>query len=236
VIIKDPRVRTCSGEDAELLIPPHPDLRVYPGWLRDRSLERAPQQKEAGPNSDSDAVSKLIDEMDAGDWLDHWGTAIYGGREFLVSEPYHMNRERIDQLLRFCDALNLAVNIQSSGHHYPTLTMRIFVWPKEWPAGDYFLQEDEGYSDQAQSSSAQMQADSSRLACRAHSEDHLSEADFEIAVCGLLQTKRMFAFVPQGEDHLDDVTFVAADHRESFVRENPSWRDVSEAYVKRRHQ
>ena len=128
-----PRVKVCSsGEEAELLIPPHLDLEVYPEWLRQRALERKPAYKAAWPNSDSDAVSALIEKIDAWDWLDHWGTAIYDGKEHLVSEPYHMNRERVDQLLRFCNELNLAVNIQASGHHYPTKTMRIFVWPKEW--------------------------------------------------------------------------------------------------------
>lgn len=154
MIIKDTGVKTCSGTDAELIIPPHQDLDVYPGWLRQRALERVPDYKDLGPNSDAAALSELIHEMDAWDWLDHWGTAIYGGDEFLVSEPYHMNRERIDELLRFCDALNLAVNIQSSGHHYPTKTMRIYVWPKEWPVGDEFLQEEEGYENRAESPSA----------------------------------------------------------------------------------
>ncbi|MGA9055710.1 MAG: endonuclease NucS domain-containing protein [Terriglobia bacterium] len=148
MVINDPRVKVCSsGEDAELFIPPHLDLDVYPGWLRQRALERIPEYKDAWPNSDSDAVSRLIEKIDAWDWLDHWGTAIYGGKEYLVSEPYHMNRERIDQLLRFCNGLNLAFNIQASGHHYPTQTMRVFVWPKEWTEGDDFLQEKEGYAD-----------------------------------------------------------------------------------------
>src|SRR5208282_3867626 len=112
-----------------------------------RALERKPDYKDAWPNSDADAVSALITSIDAWDWLDHWGTAIYAGREHLVSEPYHMNRERLDQLLRFCDELKLKVNIQASGHHYPTKTMRVFVWPKEWSKADYFLQEPEGYDD-----------------------------------------------------------------------------------------
>jgi len=146
MIINDPRIKVCSsGEDAELLIPPHLDLETYPGWLRKRALERKPEYKDAWPNSDADAVSAWIEGIDAWDWLDHWGTAVYDGDEYLVSEPYHMNRERIDQLLRFCNELSLAVNIQASGHHYPTQTMRIFVWPREWPYGDDFLQEEEGY-------------------------------------------------------------------------------------------
>jgi hypothetical protein len=147
MIIEGTGTKTCSGEDAELLIPPHVELHEYPGWLRKQALERVPEYKDAWPNSDSDAVSRLIAKIDAWDWLDHWGTAIYAGKERLVSEPYHMNRERIDQLLRFCDELNLAFNIQASGHHYPTKTMRIFVWPKGWPSGDHFLQEKEGYKD-----------------------------------------------------------------------------------------
>ena len=139
MIINHPRVKVCSsGEEAELLIPPHLDLEAYPGWLRKQALERNPEYKDAWPNSESDAVSALIASIDAWDWLDHWGTAIYAGKEHLVSEPYHMNRERIDQLLRFCNEFNLAVNIQASGHHYPTKTMRIFVWPKEWTNGRPF--------------------------------------------------------------------------------------------------
>jgi hypothetical protein len=174
--------------------------------------------------------------MDAGDWLDHWGTAIYGGEEFLVSEPYHMNRERIDQLLRFCEALNLAFNIQSSGHHYPTLTMRIFVWPKDWSIGDHFCQEEEGYGEQEQSRTGEKRAKCSGQTCLAKPEPPPSEADIEIGLRRLLQAKRLYAFVQEGEDRFDNVTFVDAEHRESFVRENPTWRDVSGAYVNRRQQ
>ena len=109
------------------------------------ALDRRPDYRNAWENSDSDAVSALIERIDAWDWLDHWGTVVYGGEEYFVSEPYHMNRDRVDELLRFCTDLNLAFNIQASGHHYPTKTMRIFVWPKDWPHGDHFLQEKEGY-------------------------------------------------------------------------------------------
>ena len=148
MIINDARVRVCSsGEEAEIMIPPHLNLEAYPGWLKKRSLERKPDYKDAWPNSDADAVSALITSIDAWDWLDHWGTAIYAGREHLISEPYHLNRERLEQLLHFCDEFNLKVNIQASGHHYPTKTMRVFVWPKEWSKADYFLQEQEGYDD-----------------------------------------------------------------------------------------
>jgi hypothetical protein len=154
MIFKDPRIRTCSGEDAELIIPPHPDLDEYPEWLKGKALERFPKYKGAWPDSGADAVSHLIQDMDAWDWLDHWGTAVYDGQEFLVSEPYDMNREKIDQLLGLCDALKLAFSIQSSGHHYPTLTMRILVWPKEWPMRDEFCHEDEGYADHAPSGQA----------------------------------------------------------------------------------
>jgi Holliday junction resolvase-like predicted endonuclease len=148
MVINHPRVKVCSsGEEAEILIPPHVNLEEYPEWLKKRAVERKPDYKDAWPNSDSDAVSALIASINAWDWLDHWGTAIYAGTEHLVSEPYHMNRKRIEQLLRFCDEFNLKVNIQASGHHYPTKTMRIFVWPREWTKGDHFLQEPEGYKD-----------------------------------------------------------------------------------------
>ena len=148
MIVNHPRVRVCGdGEEAELLIPPHLKVETYPEWLRQRALERKPDYKDAWPNSDADAVSAWIEDLDAWEWLDHWGTAVYDGEEHLVSEPYHMNRERIDQLLRFCDEFNLKVSIQASGHHYPTQTMRIFVWPQEWNLGDHFLQEQEGYDD-----------------------------------------------------------------------------------------
>ncbi len=144
-LMKGSGTTTCTGEDAELFFPPHVDLGIYPGWLRKMALDRRPDYRNAWENSDSDAVSALIATIDAWDWLDHWGTVVYGGDEYLVSEPYHMNRDRVDELLRFCTDLNLAFNFQASGHHYPTKTMRIFVWPKGWPHGDYFLQEKEGY-------------------------------------------------------------------------------------------
>jgi Endonuclease NucS C-terminal domain len=143
--IEDPQIRTCSGKVARLLVPPHMEKHEWPEWLKERALERIPELRDAWPDSGSDAVSELIHKMDTWDWLDHWGTATYGGKRFLVSEPYHMNRERVDQLLRFCDSLNLKMNIQASGHHYPTLTMRVFVWPEEWNLWDEFQQEDEGY-------------------------------------------------------------------------------------------
>lgn len=234
MVLKDPRVRTCTGEDAELLIPPHPELRIYPAWLRERALEREPNYKGSWPNSDADAVSYLIETLKAGDWLDHWGTAIYGGKEFLISEPYHMNRERVDQLLRFCDALGLAFNIQSSGHHYPTLTMRIFVWPKEWSVGDHFCQEEEGYNKRAEP--AKNEEASSKPTCLAQRQWRLDGIDIEIAICRLLESNQMFAFLPRGETSFDNVTFVAVDHRESFMLENPNWCDVSDAYVRKLRQ
>lgn len=145
MIIRNSGVKTCAGEDAELIFPPHPDLDEYPGWLREKALERMPELRDAWPNSGSDAISRWIREIGNQDWMDHWGTAIYAGKEYLISEPYDMNREKIDELVRFCDALNLAFTIQASGHHYPSQTMRILVWPKEWRHSDEFLAHEEEY-------------------------------------------------------------------------------------------
>jgi len=64
----------------------------------------------------------------------------------------------------------------------------------------------------------------------------INETDLQIALCGLLIKKKILAFVPQGEDQVDSATFVVTDQGELFMRENPSWRDVSEAYVKRHRQ
>lgn len=136
MIIGHTGIKTCSGEDADLVIPPHPELDEYPAWLKERALEREPELMGTGEDSGAAAVDRIIREIGECDWLDHYGTAVWVGKEFLISEPYGMNREMIDQLLHFCDALNLVFKIQASGHHCPTKTMRILVWPKEWDVLD----------------------------------------------------------------------------------------------------
>ncbi len=68
------------------------------------------------------------------------------------------------------------------------------------------------------------------------SSPRINETDLQIVLCGLLIKKKILAFVPQGEDQVDSATFVVTDQGELFMRENPSWRDVSEAYVKRHRQ
>lgn len=145
MIIKNSGIKTCDGSDAELIIPPHPELDEFPGWLKERALARYPDLRDAFPASDTHAVNQWLRAVGEHDWLDHWGTVLYDGDEYLASEPYDLNKEKVQQLVRFCEALQLKFSIQAAGHHYPTQTMRILVWPSEWSHTDELLFEGEGY-------------------------------------------------------------------------------------------
>lgn len=65
-------------------------------------------------------------------WLDHWGTTRTWGREIFVSEPYGLTADAVEELLEFCRVLNLGFDFDATSSHFPTRTLRIMMWPREW--------------------------------------------------------------------------------------------------------
>lgn len=63
--------------------------------------------------------------LNGAEWLDHWGTAIEGGEEAFVSEPYQLTAEGMRSLLHFAEVLNLSVIVHASSAYYPTHSVRI---------------------------------------------------------------------------------------------------------------
>lgn len=68
--------------------------------------------------------------LNGADWLDHWGTAIEGGKEAFVSEPYQLTAEAMRGLLHFATVLDLSVIVYASGAYYPTHCLRIILTPR----------------------------------------------------------------------------------------------------------
>jgi hypothetical protein len=65
-------------------------------------------------------------------WLDHWGTTHHRGKEVFVCEPYGLGSKHVGMLMEFCQALNLDYEVSACSYHYPTQTLRILIWPREW--------------------------------------------------------------------------------------------------------
>lgn len=63
--------------------------------------------------------------LNGAEWLDHWGTAIEGGEEVFVSEPYQLTAEGMRSLLHFATVLNLSVIVLAPSAYYPTHSLRI---------------------------------------------------------------------------------------------------------------
>lgn len=58
-------------------------------------------------------------------WLDHWGTVTHGRESYLVSEPYDIGQEDLEQLCLVADVLNANVTIHGMSTHNPGNTIRI---------------------------------------------------------------------------------------------------------------
>jgi len=77
--------------------------------------------------------------------------------------------------VRFCDSLDLVFSIQASGHHNPTKTMRILIWPKEWPQADELEFDVAAYKVRAQ--------DEQTRICEARAAEALRAITFRLTPC-----------------------------------------------------
>jgi len=68
-----------------------------------------------------------------GHFLDHSGWLEKSdGRDYLVSEPYGINSADLTKMIEFLDRFGWAFNIKGLSGHYPSRTICIEIFPKEW--------------------------------------------------------------------------------------------------------
>jgi len=110
---------TIASEKDELV----PAVRKHrlPLWLKDRL------KAGTGLKRDSDVMHAFQSKFADGGWLDHWGTAVYGEDEMLVSEPYGLTGYGVACLREFCTRFGLEFRIDAESRHYPGKTLRIIV-------------------------------------------------------------------------------------------------------------
>lgn len=100
-------------------------LGRIPGWLKKRlTLHR----RRLGAFNHADTLLRLA-RAGGGGWLDHWGTTIVCGEERFVSEPYPMTGDAMRAVLRFADALSVAVSAHAMSYHNPTACVRLVFAP-----------------------------------------------------------------------------------------------------------
>jgi hypothetical protein len=201
--------------DNEFFVPPPIDKPgEFPNWLIEKAGELV-------------SLDGVITEL-GDDWLDHWGTATYAGKEWLVSEPYTLSGRALRQLLSFAERLGLGVSVQASGAHRPGQTMRVMLRLK----GDYeegFLQEHEGYHpNRPRRESGPIRAGNFEV----HS---MSEVQLDTALCASISKGDLFAFVDT-ETEGSDLIIVANSRLEEFKRDHPSAQDVSKSFIRRHSQ
>jgi hypothetical protein len=198
----------------EFFVPPPVGRRLeFPSWL----IEKA---------GDLVSLDQVITEIGDG-WLDHWGTSEYAGEEWLVSEPYTLGSEALQQLLLFAHRFGLGVSIQASGAHRPGETMRVMLRPK----GGYveeFLQEHEGYH-------PNRPHEEPRPIDAGYLKRRFSEAEIDAALCAAIASGDLFAFV-ETDTGLDDVFIVHKSRLGEFKDDHPAARDVSRDFIKRHSQ
>jgi hypothetical protein len=68
-----------------------------------------------------------------GHFLDHSGWLEKSdGREYLVSEPYGIDSAALTKMIAWLDTFGWAFNIKGLSGHYPSRTICIEIFPKEW--------------------------------------------------------------------------------------------------------
>ncbi len=128
----NPTLTDGSGKEYPALVPHAVISGCFPEWLKQRVLQKFPAERSTKHLWADRRIGELSREGGSDRWLDHWGIANYGGKQFLASEPYSLEDSEIQALQRFCRTLNLEYVIQAFSHHYPTRTFRIMIWPKDW--------------------------------------------------------------------------------------------------------
>jgi hypothetical protein len=109
-------IEPASGRTATVAVASPVRWGHVPKWLKKRL---APHQLDLTCYTDAHPLLK------GADWLDHWGTAIEGGAEVFVSEPYQLTAEGMHGLLHFATILDLYLIVRASSAYYPTYSLRI---------------------------------------------------------------------------------------------------------------
>jgi len=136
--------RMTDGKDRELKAAVGSLLKYHsvPGWLRQR-LGRKVRGGVWTTRVQLPGANMIVYHWgDRPEWLDHWGIVQRRGREVFISEPYGLTDEATGELMEFCRALNLDFDIDACSYHFPTQTLRITLWPREWK-GEEALSEPE---------------------------------------------------------------------------------------------
>jgi hypothetical protein len=111
------RNEPCEPQQAERALPVQSG--EIPGWLQRRMDRCGDDVLYRGP-MDSDPR-----------WLDHWGTSRDArGHEVFVSEPYHLDTEKLRRVLAFCERYDLEVEVKGSSDWFPTKAIRLEFRPQ----------------------------------------------------------------------------------------------------------
>ncbi len=113
-----------GGRFEEIALPTLPKSGRLPNWLKQRIHTFIGAKK----GYELDALCGIA----VYPWFDHWGIVRYGEMDCLVSEPYILGLSDLEAVARFCRTLNLEVNLSALGAHFPTQTIRLLFYPKEW--------------------------------------------------------------------------------------------------------
>jgi hypothetical protein len=98
-----------------------------PKWLKDR-LKQAQKEGRLGATHPWESLLQAAADASGGHhWLDHWGTTMWGGHEWFVSEPYNLDWDILQELQKFAEILGQRFRIDANSWHYPGRTIRIML-------------------------------------------------------------------------------------------------------------
>ncbi len=103
-------------------------LHHTPKWLKQRIAQRV------GRGCDlHDAIQRTASDLPPSYWLDHWGsTKLDNGDVAFVSEPYGLNTEAMQGVLRFAYVLGLRVSVRAASEWNPSGgTIRVEFTPND---------------------------------------------------------------------------------------------------------
>lgn len=124
--------------------------RVFPdeGW---ETMSGQPEKKVCGtsegkplvtadiPCTEKEERAMLVfveESAKHGHFLDHSGWLTKSdGREYLISEPYGINSDDLTKMIAFLDQFGWSFSIKGLSGHYPSRTICIEIFPKEWHRG-----------------------------------------------------------------------------------------------------
>jgi hypothetical protein len=109
--------------------------RVYPneGW-EDLSGRPEGDVETTCTEIEDNAMILFVNESSSnGHFLDHSGWREKSdGRDYLITEPYGIDSTDLKKMIAFLDQFGWAFNIKGLSGHYPSRTICIEIFPKEW--------------------------------------------------------------------------------------------------------